>query len=72
MAKVMKLMIDGIVYTATVPENTVTDMLGFQGPIELQLRRYADLEYYAPLKNSAAVFQYSVGVNRPCGRALLL
>ena len=52
MAKVMKLMIDGIAYTATMPENRVTDVLSFQGPIELQLRRYADQEYYAPLPNS--------------------
>lgn len=44
-------MVDGIAYTAAVPENTVTDMLGFQGPIELQLKRYADQEYYAPLKD---------------------
>ena len=51
MAKVMKLMIDGIAYTAAMPENMVTDMLGFQGPIEFQLRRYADQEYYAPLPN---------------------
>jgi len=49
MAKVMKLMIDGIAYTATMLENRVTDVLSFQGPIELQLRRYADQEYYAPL-----------------------
>lgn len=49
MAQVMKLTIDGIAYTAAIPENTVTDMLGFQGPIEFQLKRYADQEYYAPL-----------------------
>lgn len=51
MAKLLKLMIDGIAYTAAVPENTVTDVLCFQGPIELQLKRYADQEYYAPLPN---------------------
>ncbi|PTQ84101.1 hypothetical protein C8U37_11017 [Trichococcus patagoniensis] len=51
MAKTMKLTIDGIAYTATMQENMVTDMLGFQGPLEFQLKIYADQEYYAPLPN---------------------
>ena len=49
MAKKMKLTIDGIAYTAAIQENPVTEILGFQGPFELQLKRYADQEYYAPL-----------------------
>lgn len=65
-------MIDGIAYTAAVPENTVTDVLCFQGPIELQLKRYADQEYYAPLPNPAAVFKYAIDDRLPCRRALLL
>lgn len=52
MAEKMKLTIDGIAYTAVILDNTVIDFLGFQGPIELQLKRYADLEYYAPLPKS--------------------
>ena len=51
MEKMMKVMIDGIAYTAAMPENTVTDILCHHGPIELQLKRYADQEYYAPLTN---------------------
>ena len=52
MAEEMKLTIDGIAYTAVILDKTVIDFLGFQGPIELQLKRYADQEYYAPLPNS--------------------
>ena len=51
MAKTMKLQLDGIAYTATLQENTVTDMLVLQGPIEPLLKRYAGQEYYAPLPN---------------------
>jgi len=43
MAEEMKLTIDGIAYTAAMSENMVTDMLGFQGPIEFLLRRYAEV-----------------------------
>lgn len=49
MAQGMKLTIDGIAYTAVILDITVIDFLGFQGPIELQLKIYADQEYYAPL-----------------------
>lgn len=49
MAQGMKLTIDGIAYTAVILAITVIDFLGFQGPIELQLKIYADQEYYAPL-----------------------
>lgn len=49
MAEEMKLTIDGIAYTAVILDKTLIDFLGFQGPIELQLKRYAVQEYYAPL-----------------------
>lgn len=49
MAEEMKLTIDGIAYTAVILDKTVIEFLGFQGPIALQLKRYADQEYYAPL-----------------------
>jgi hypothetical protein len=49
MTEEMKLTIDGIAYTAVILDKTGIDFLGFQGPIELQLKRYADQEYYAPL-----------------------
>ncbi|MGA9519703.1 MAG: cyclophilin-like fold protein [Trichococcus sp.] len=67
MAKVMKLMIDGIAYTAAMPENTVTDVLSFQGPIELQLKRYADQEYYAPLTHPLPVFNIPMTSNARSG-----
>jgi outer membrane biogenesis lipoprotein LolB len=46
MVEEMKLSIDGIAYTAAIAENMVTDMLGFQGPIEFLLRRYAEVHPY--------------------------
>ncbi|MDB6353434.1 hypothetical protein PH235_07650 [Trichococcus sp. K1Tr] len=65
MVEEMKLSIDGIAYTADILDKTDTDFFGFQGPIELQLKRYADQEYYAHRCRSRSRF-------RACLSALII